>query len=99
MWHSAEMFPRIRNYAHSDGKTRTGGNFRLSHAAPRQIRTAHVITQPQKLHSQLVGLLTAVMSQETGLTSFPLLHWSLTHLIPWPSNLYGVFRDHQTPRM
>jgi len=32
--------PRIRNYADTDGETGTGGNFRVSHAAPRQIRTA-----------------------------------------------------------
>jgi len=31
-------------------------------------RTPHVIAQPQKLHSQLVGLVTAVMYQVTGLT-------------------------------
>jgi len=37
--------PRIRNYADSDGQTGTGGNFRLSHAAPRHIPTAQVITQ------------------------------------------------------
>jgi hypothetical protein len=60
--------PRIRNYADRDGETGTGGNFPLSHAAPRHIRTAQVITQPQKLHSQIVGLVTAVMYQVTGLT-------------------------------
>jgi hypothetical protein len=59
---------RIRNYADSDGETGTGGNFPLSHAAPRHIRTAQVITQPQKLHSQLLGPVTAVMYQVTGLT-------------------------------
>jgi hypothetical protein len=41
---------RIPNYADSDGETVTGGNFRLSHAAPRHIHTVHVITQSQKLH-------------------------------------------------
>jgi hypothetical protein len=59
---------RIRNYADSDGETGTGGNFPHSHAAPRHIRTAQVTTQPQKLHSQSVGLVTAVMYQVTGLT-------------------------------
>jgi hypothetical protein len=59
---------RIRNYADSNGETGTVGNFRRSHAAPRHIRTAHVITQPQKIHSQFVGLVTAVMCQVTGLT-------------------------------
>ena len=44
--------PRIRNYADSDGEIGTGGNFRFSTAAPRQINTAYIITQPQKLHSQ-----------------------------------------------
>jgi hypothetical protein len=57
----------IRNHADSDEETGTGGNFPLSHDAPRHIRTAHVITQPQKLHSQLMGLVTAVMYQVTGL--------------------------------
>ena len=57
MCHSAEnKFHRIRNYADSYGETGTGGNFRLSTAAPRQFSTAHVITQPQKLHSQLEGV-------------------------------------------
>jgi len=51
-------YPRIRNWENSDGETGTGGNFRLSTARPRQIRTGHVITQPQ---SQLAGLVTAVM--------------------------------------
>jgi hypothetical protein len=60
--------PKIRNYTDSDGETGTGGNFRRSHAAPRHIRMAHVITQPQILHSQLLGLATAVMYQVTGLT-------------------------------
>jgi hypothetical protein len=47
----------------SDIETVTGRNFRLSTAAPRHIRTA-----PQKLHSQLVGLVTAIMYQMTVLT-------------------------------
>jgi len=34
---------RFWNYADSDGETGTCGNFRLSLAAPRQIRTAQVI--------------------------------------------------------
>jgi hypothetical protein len=55
--------PRIRNYADRDGETGTRGNFRLSTAGPRYIRTANVITQPQELHSQLMGLVTAVMYQ------------------------------------
>jgi hypothetical protein len=59
---------RIRNYVDSDGETGTSDNFRVSQAAPRHIRTAEVITQPQKLHSQLVALVTAVMYQLTGLT-------------------------------
>jgi hypothetical protein len=33
-----------------------------------QIRKAHVITQPQKLHSQFVGLVTAVMNKVAGLS-------------------------------
>ena len=41
--------PRIWNYADSDGETEAGGNFRISLAAPPQIRTAQVITQ-EKLH-------------------------------------------------
>jgi len=49
MWHSAEKFPTIRNYADSYGETGTGGNFRFSIAAPRHIRTGQAITQPQKL--------------------------------------------------
>ena len=61
-------YPRIRNYADRDGGTGTGGNFRLSTAGPRHIRTAHVIAQSHKLHSQLVGLVTAVMYQVTSLT-------------------------------
>jgi hypothetical protein len=59
---------RFWNYADSDGETGTGGNFSLLHAWPEHIRTAQVITQPQKLHSQLVGLMTSVMYQVTGLT-------------------------------
>jgi len=42
--------PRILNYADRDGETGTGGNFLLSLAAPRHIRTAQVITQEQKLN-------------------------------------------------
>jgi hypothetical protein len=57
--------PIILNYADSDGVTATGGNFLLSTAAPRHIRTAY---KSEKLHSQLVGLLPAVMYQATGLT-------------------------------
>jgi len=41
---------RIKNYTDSDGETGTGGNCRLSHATPRHICTAHVITQQHKLH-------------------------------------------------
>jgi len=41
----------IRNYADSEAETGTGGNFRISHAGPQQIRTAQVKTQTQKLHS------------------------------------------------
>jgi len=48
MWHSAEKFPIIWNYADSYGETGTGGNFLLSTAAPRNIRTGQVTTQPQK---------------------------------------------------
>jgi len=59
--------PIIRNYATSDGDW-TGTIFRLSHAALRHIRTAHAITQSQKLHSQLVWLVTVVMYQVAGLT-------------------------------
>jgi hypothetical protein len=61
-------YSRIRNYADRDGEPGTLGNFRLSTAGLRQISTAHFITQPQKLHSQLVGLVTAVMYQVAGLT-------------------------------
>jgi len=60
-------YPRIRNYADSDGETAKHGNFRLSNAAPRHIHMAQVTTQTQKLHSQLMGLLTAVMYQVAGL--------------------------------
>ena len=55
--------PGIRKHADSDGKTGAGGNFRLSHAVPRYIHMAQAITQLQKLHSQLVVLMTAVMYQ------------------------------------
>jgi len=58
----------IWNYSNNDGETGTGGNFRLSTAGPRHIRTAHVITQPHKLHSQIVGLVTAAMYQVPSLT-------------------------------
>ena len=58
----------IRHYANSEGGTGRRGNFRLSHASPRHIRTAQVITQPQKIHSQLVGLVRAVMYLVAGLT-------------------------------
>jgi hypothetical protein len=58
----------IRNYADSDGETGTGGDFPLSHAAPRHIRMAEFIALRQKLHSQLLGLVTAVMYQVVGLT-------------------------------
>jgi len=58
----------IRNYADSNGETGTGRNFRLSHAVPRHSRTAQVITKPQKIHSQLLGLVTAVMYLVAGLT-------------------------------
>jgi hypothetical protein len=60
--------PRIRNYADSNGETGRGGNFRLSTAAPRQISTAHVITQQQELHLQSLRIVTAVMYQVAGLT-------------------------------
>jgi hypothetical protein len=59
---------RIQNYAYSDGDTRTGRNFQLSHAAPQHNCMAQIITQPQKLQSQLLGLITAVMYRVTGLT-------------------------------
>jgi hypothetical protein len=61
--------PIIRNHADSDRETGTGGNIPLSQAAQQHIRTAQVITQPQKLHSQLLGIVTAVIFQVTGLTS------------------------------
>jgi hypothetical protein len=57
----------IRNYADSDGQTGTALNFPLSQAAPHHIRTAQFITQPHKLHSQSVQLVTAVMYRVTGL--------------------------------
>jgi hypothetical protein len=52
-----------RNHADSDGQIVTGGNFRHSHAATRDIRSAHIITKLHKLHSQLVGIVTALMYQ------------------------------------
>jgi len=58
---------RIRNYADSDGETATGGNFLLSYGAPRNIRTVQVITWPQELHSQLVGLVIAIMYRVTNI--------------------------------
>jgi len=58
----------IRNFAYSEGETGTRGYFRLSHAVPRHIHTAKVITQPQKIHSQLVGIMAAVTYQLAGLT-------------------------------
>ena len=70
---------RIRNYADSDAETGTDGNFWLSYSAPRNIRTGKVMTLPQKLHSQLAGLVTAVMYQETGLAWFR-LHGSATRV-------------------
>lgn len=59
---------KIRNYTDSERETATGGNFRLSTAVSWHIRTAQVIPQPQRLHSQLVGFVTAVMYQVAGLT-------------------------------
>jgi hypothetical protein len=65
----SEQVPKtIRNYADSDGTTGTSGNFRHSHVESRYICTAHVITQPYKLDSRSVGLVTAVMYHVTGLT-------------------------------
>ena len=58
----------LQNYADSEGESGIGGNLRLSTAAPRHIRTAHVIIHPQKLHSQLMGLVTAAVYQVDGLT-------------------------------
>jgi hypothetical protein len=49
-------------------KRQERGNFPLSYAASRRSHTAHLITQSQKLHSQLLGLMTAVMHRVTGLT-------------------------------
>jgi hypothetical protein len=56
------------SYTDSDGVTWTSKKFPLPQAAPQHIRTEQVITQPQKLHSQLVELMTAVMYPVTGLT-------------------------------
>jgi hypothetical protein len=56
-------YTRIQNYADGDGETATGGNFPLSYAAPQHIRTAHIIIWLQKLRSQLLGFITAVMYQ------------------------------------
>jgi hypothetical protein len=53
----------IRNYGDSDAETATGVNSPHSYAKPRHIRTTQVITRPQKLNSQLVGLVTAVTYQ------------------------------------
>jgi len=62
MCQSAENnFPRIWNYADSDGKTGTGGNFRLSHSATQHIRTTQLITQN-------TNYMTAAMYKVTGLT-------------------------------
>ena len=61
-------YPRIQNYADSDGETGTAGNSPLSQATPQHIRTAQVITQPQILHSQLLGVMRAVKYQVIGLT-------------------------------
>jgi hypothetical protein len=60
--------PQIRNHANKDGESGTGVNFRHSHAATRHIRTAHIITQLHKIHSQPVALATALMYQVAGFT-------------------------------
>jgi hypothetical protein len=56
----ATSSPIIQYYADIAGDWNRSNSFPLSHTAPRHIRTAQVITQPQKLHSQLLGLVTAV---------------------------------------
>jgi hypothetical protein len=61
-----KRYPQIRNHADKD-ETGTGVHFRQSHFATQHIRTAHIITQLHKIHSQLVGLATALMYQVTGL--------------------------------
>jgi hypothetical protein len=65
----------IRNYVDSDGETGANRNFPLSHVAPRHIRTAQVTTQPQQLHSQLLGFVTTVMNQVTGLNAVSFNAW------------------------
>ena len=55
----------LRQY---DGKTGKGGNFGHLQAVSRHLRTAQIIPQPQKLHSQLVGLVTVIMYRGAGLT-------------------------------
>ena len=65
--------PRIWNYTESDGKTGIGENFRLSHAVPRHIRTAQVITHKQKLHD------SCNVPSDWFNVQFPLWHGSPTH--------------------
>jgi len=67
----------------------TGGNFRLSHAASRHICMAHVITQPQKLHSQIVGLNTAVCTEVAGLMCSFIYHMGLQPAGKIHNNLAG----------
>jgi hypothetical protein len=85
--------PRIRNYADSDGETGTGGNFPLSHAAPRHICMAQVITQPYKLQSQLVRLVTAVMYQVTNLMCSLVYSMSPQHAGIIHNNVAGTARN------
>jgi len=79
----------IRNYADSEAETGTGVNFRLSHAAPLHIDTAHVISHPQKLHSQLVGLVTAVIYELASLTCSFVYGMSLQTAVVIHNNLAG----------
>jgi len=58
-------YPRIRNYTDSD-RLQQGDIFDFQ--LPRHgIFVRRKLTQPQKLHSQLVGLMTAAMYQVAGL--------------------------------
>jgi len=89
MWHRAEMFPRIRNYAYSDGKTKIGGNFRLSHAAPRHSYGASYNTATENTFAISGAPESRNVPSDRFNVQFPLLHRSPTHLLSWLSNFYG----------
>jgi hypothetical protein len=85
-------YTRIWNYADSDGQTGTGETFPLSRPAPQHIRTAQVITQPQKLHSKLVELVTAVLYRVTGLMCSFVYGMSVQPAVTIHNNLAGETR-------